>query len=116
MEQNIKQLKWLLTHTLIRTYRDGKLYKEFYTKNGILDGACKTFYISGELFSIEFYKNGECFGLFRKYWTNGQIKQSFYYGKKPFLYLDNSPFKEWDKNGKLTKDSIIKIPKSYFRE
>ena len=101
MKGKEREGKWLYYHA------DGKsiMSEENYV-NGKLDGAYKTYYLSGELTEEATYKNGLLHGNYKKYAIKGFMYQDFnyskgklngmatYYSRKTGDLIKKGPFKD----------------------
>jgi antitoxin component YwqK of YwqJK toxin-antitoxin module len=88
---------------------NGKPKEEFVSKGGKKDGMLRRYYMSGKIKSKELYKNGSQHGISQEYYENGNIQQEVnYVNGKPDgefkEYYDNKQIKT-----KITYRNGVKI-------
>lgn len=106
-----------LTGQWVERKKDGKITSDQTYKDGILDGATKTYYNDGTVERITMYANGDKHGLTTEYYfgTNGQIKSEINFVKGVQQgaykrYYDSGQIKE---EGRVEEGSVV-FSKEYY--
>ena len=79
--------------------------------DGVREGSCKYFYDYGAwaILSESNYKNGKLIGAFKSYYKNSQLekKGQYQYNESDIYSRQDGTWKYYNKNGQLSRKSII---------
>jgi len=92
-------------------YASGKLLSIINYTDGVREGSCKYFYNYGAwaILSESNYKNGKLIGAFKSYYKNSQLekKRQYQYNESDIYSRQDGNWKYYNKNGQLSRKSII---------
>ena len=92
-------------------YASGKLLSVINYNDGVREGSCKYFYDYGAwaILSESNYKNGKLIGAFKSYYKNSQLekKGQYQYNESDIYSRQDGTWKYYNKNGQLSRKSII---------